>query len=84
MSKHNLSHLDITTKKCVISDECDSSNNNYLLMDYDDITDPLSSLFQSETKLEGSQQLNWVNVYVWNSLLITLSFLFYIYLLNNM
>uniref|UniRef100_A0A0R3RZG0 Chitin binding peritrophin-a domain protein n=1 Tax=Elaeophora elaphi TaxID=1147741 RepID=A0A0R3RZG0_9BILA len=52
--------FDTNTKKCVISDECVSSNNNYQsVVDYS-ITGSLPSLFQSETKPDGKQQqLQW-------------------------
>ncbi|CAG9536064.1 unnamed protein product [Cercopithifilaria johnstoni] len=52
--------FDVMTKKCVISDQCVSSNNNYLsIIDYGITTAPLSSLFQSEMKMERNQQLHW-------------------------
>ncbi|VBB33632.1 unnamed protein product [Acanthocheilonema viteae] len=52
--------FNVTTKKCAISNECVSSNNNYLsIIDYG-IADSLASFFQAETKQEQSQQLHWV------------------------
>uniref|UniRef100_A0AAF5PZY7 Chitin binding Peritrophin-A domain-containing protein n=2 Tax=Wuchereria bancrofti TaxID=6293 RepID=A0AAF5PZY7_WUCBA len=49
--------FDVITKKCVISNEClSSNNNNYLSVIDNDITDPPISLFQIETKLEENQQ----------------------------
>ncbi|VDK88648.1 unnamed protein product [Litomosoides sigmodontis] len=48
--------LDVTTKKCVISDECAPSDNNYLSLVDNSITAPLPSFFQLEGKFQGNKQ----------------------------